>query len=79
MLCVTATPAQAITWKEFWEPFNNGSSHYHYRPSYPRYYWGPYDDEICKKTTYREEYIPGNIHRPGYVQRHRETYRVPCD
>jgi len=69
-----SSPAQAITWKEFWEPFSHGYHHYH--PTPRRHYHR--EDEICTKETYREEYIPGDIHRPGYVRRYRDRYRVPC-
>jgi|ETNvirenome_6_85_1030632.scaffolds.fasta_scaffold13245_7 hypothetical protein len=73
-LLAIATPAQAITWEEFWDPFT--SDRVYVTPSYrPRYYE---ENEYCTRYTYREEYIPGNIHRPGYVRRYRDNYRVPC-
>lgn len=83
-LFVVATPAQAITWGEFWDPFTDGGTYYRPRPRRyyePRYYtprrtYG--ETEYCTKYTYREEYVPGDIHRPGYVRRVRDSYRVPC-
>lgn len=66
-------PAQAITWKEFWKPFNNGS--YYYQPYYPRTYYVP----MCNRTVYREEYIPGDYWNSGYVRRWNETITVPCN
>ena len=32
----------------------------------------------CFKTEYREEYIPGTVESPGYVQSFHETIEVPC-
>ena len=32
----------------------------------------------CFKTEYREEYVPGNLDNPGYVQSFHETVEVPC-
>ena len=32
----------------------------------------------CFTTEYREEYIPGTLDNPGYVQSFHETYEVPC-
>ena len=32
----------------------------------------------CFKTEYREEYIPGTVDNPGYVQSFHETVEVPC-
>ena len=32
----------------------------------------------CFKTEYREEYIPGTVDNPGYVQSFHETIEVPC-
>ena len=69
-LLVISTPAQAITWGEFWEPFTGERSGY--RPRYGG------ESEYCTKYTYREEYIPGDIDRPGYVRRYRRSYRVRC-
>jgi len=62
-------PAQAITWGEFWEPFRT-ERHYHYhRPYIP----------MCDVRVYREEYIPGNRWRRGYVRTWTEWERVPCE
>jgi len=68
-----SSPAQAITWKEFWEPFR-GDHHHYYRPR--PHYRG--ESEICTKEVYKEEYVPGDIYRPGYVRRWRDSFRVPC-
>ena len=33
----------------------------------------------CYRDEYREEYVPGTKESPGYVRRHNERVRVPCD
>ena len=68
LLPFVTLPASAITWKEFWEPFDDGS--YHRSPTY----YTP----LCTRTVYREEYVPGNSYRPGYVRYWKERVRVPC-
>jgi len=66
-------PSHAITWKEFWEPFNNNP--WEGIRYYPRPIRG---NEICRKEVYREQYVPGDIYSPGYVRRWRETFEIPC-
>jgi len=68
-LVFLSTPANAITWNEFWRPFthNGHNNHYHHRPRY------------CDKVVYREQYVPRTHWRPGYVKRWTETIKVPCD
>lgn len=63
LLSFITLPASAITWNEFWEPFDG------------RVY---YKQPICTKVVYREEYIPGNRWNPGYVRHWKERVRVPC-
>ena len=58
--------AQAITWKEFWEPF-------HYERPYI------YRVPMCNRRVYHEVYVPGDYWRPGYVRRWTEIEQVPCD
>ena len=64
-----STPSKAITWKEFWKPFNNGTS---------GHYYNRYSNHECFNYVYREEYVPGNIWSHGYVRRWKERVRVPC-
>lgn len=33
----------------------------------------------CYKEVWREEYVPGNIHRRGYVRRWKDVRRIPCN
>ncbi len=61
-----SVPAQAITWREFWAPFRYERPYVYYVP-------------MCDRPVYREEYIPGDYWRPGYVRRWTEWVRVPCD
>jgi len=71
LLLLLATPAQSITWNEFWKPFNNGT--YYHRPVYH------YPQRICTKYVYRETYVPGDRWNPGYVRSWRERVQVPCN
>lgn len=67
-----ASPAQALTWKEFWDPFTEDHHHHHHHYSRPR------PERVCYRQEYREEYIPGNSHTPGYVRVYRDKVRIPC-
>ena len=40
---------------------------------------GGVEQEICYKTVYREEYVPGTRNQPGRVRSWTEQRRVPCD
>lgn len=70
ILLLFPIPSQAITWKEFWEPFNEWRP-YHY-PREIRVY------EVCRKQVYREQYFPGDLYSPGYVKKWIETIQIPC-
>jgi hypothetical protein len=67
-LVLLTSPASAITWKEFWEPFNDRGYY-----SYPvrRY-------SLCRREVYREQYIPGDRWNPGYVRRWIEVREELC-
>lgn len=69
-LVLLATPAQAVTWKEFWEPFR-GDYHYHRYQRVQR-------QVTCTKRIYREEYVPGTEWSPGYVRNWTQVVEVPC-
>ena len=70
LLVLLASPANAITWNQFWRPFNNGS---YYRS--PFYYNPP---PICTRNVYHREYVPGDGYRYGYVRTWTERVQVPC-
>lgn len=68
-LTLLSLPAQAITWREFWEPFQTEVYIYE-RPSPP---------PMCRRRVYREQYIPGNQWNPGYVRRWYDVVNQPCN
>ena len=35
--------------------------------------------QTCTRNEYREEYVPGTQHRPGYVRTWNESVEVPCN
>ena len=37
------------------------------------------EEEKCYRKEYREEYVPGNSKRPGYVRTYRKRVEVPCE
>ena len=65
-----ASPAQAVTWKEFWEPFKSDHHHHvehhhhHYRPR----------RAMCEHREYREV----RDSRGRFVDYYYETVREPC-
>lgn len=63
-LTLLSTPANAITWKEFWEPFDGHHSHnYHYH-----YYNGkPHRPSVCHKHFHFHE-------RSGIIHEHRHCH-----
>jgi hypothetical protein len=63
-----STPVQAITWREFWEPFTHNDSHHHYH----------YHHEMCTERIVREQYVPGNRWRSGFVRTWTEWITIPC-
>lgn len=68
-LLTISTPAQAITWKEFWEPFGRDEHHHHHYREY---------SPMCHERIVREEYVPGDRWRSGYVRRWVEWVYIPC-
>jgi hypothetical protein len=63
-LTLLATPANAITWKEFWEPFDGHHSHnYHYH----YYNGGPHRPSVCHKHFHSHE-------RSGIIHEHRHCH-----
>lgn len=71
LLLVLATPAQAITWKEFWEPFTREEPVRYYRRV------------ECSVIITDRIWIPGYYRGPwDYVEGHYELRdvirRVPC-
>ena len=67
LILLAAAPAQALTWNEFWEPFDGG--HYHHHRRYPA---------RCEVVVEYEQWVPGNRWRPGYLRRWSEIEYRPC-
>jgi len=40
---------------------------------------GYYEEQVCFKDVIREEYVPGNRNRRGYVVRRIDKQEVPCN
>lgn len=70
-IVLSSSSASAITWNEFWRPFVRNE--YYGSPSYQYY------QPMCRRTVYREEYVPGTSWNPGYVRTWRHSVVVPCD
>ena len=72
-----ATPAQALTWHEFWEPFDDDhvhvEHHHHYHRPRPR---------MCTKRVHKTRYIPGHYRGDVWIYGHwsvrERRKRVPC-
>ena len=65
-----ATPAKALTWKEFWEPFVEYSNHHHHDRGYHynEHYGQPTDG--CDRVDYNYYYwVPGYYNGQRYVPR----------
>ena len=65
LLALSPVPANAITWNEFWRPFTHNEHHKHH-----------HNQSYCTTTVRREQYVPGNRWRSGYIRVWYE--RVPC-
>ena len=56
-----ASPAQAVTWREFWEPFQHSHHHHHHRPKrkcFDNVYTESWDDYGHKHYYYRKVRVP---------------------
>lgn len=66
-LTLLATPANALTWKEFWEPFDGHHSHnYHYH-HYDGGHHRPHRPSVCHKHFHFHE-------RSGIIHEHRHCH-----
>ena len=36
------------------------------------------ESEVCYKNVYREEYVPGTVNNPGYVETFKDRVEIPC-
>ncbi len=82
LLLLCAAPANALTWKEFWEPFQ-GDGHYHYYDShYHRDYYRP-RRHMCEVQVTRRVWIPGRWlgqyeYVEGYWEKQTRLKWRPC-
>lgn len=67
---VNSSPASAITWGEFWEPFEVHHHHHHYDPRPVRRY--------CWTEVEVERYLPGDRWRRGRVVFETKWVERPC-
>jgi hypothetical protein len=73
-----APAAEALTWKEFWEPFVEYGNHYHYNT---HHYHSP---RCMEETIVREKiYVPGRWLSPthymeGYYEYRGRIVTQPC-
>ncbi len=64
-----SAPAEALTWKEFWQPFVEAYNNPQYTTK---------KEVTCFKRVYSEEYVQGNSSHPGYVRHYRRRIPIPC-
>ena len=69
LIFLSISPAKALTWREFWEPFIENSQNYSRIRN---------RTETCFKVIRFEEYIPGNEWHSGYVRHKREEHSIHC-
>ena len=72
---LSVQPANALTWKEFWEPFQDDHHHYHYDYGHHHHYHRP---RRCEVVVHREMWVPGNYYRSGYMRRWSELEWRRC-
>lgn len=74
---LSVQPANALTWKEFWEPFQDDHHHhYHYDHGHHGHYHRP--RRRCEVVVHREMWVPGNYYRSGYMRRWSELEWRRC-
>jgi len=66
----SASPAQAVTWGEFWEPFReeHHHNHHHHRPR----------REMCRYRMEKERWVPGDRYHRGYLTTDTVIVVKPC-
>jgi len=77
LLLLTAAPANALTWNEFWEPFDGHGQHYHY------HYKAPPRRRMCEVQVTRRVWIPGHWlghykYVEGYYEKQTRLNYRPC-
>lgn len=75
---VSATPAQAITWGEFWEPFKDDHHHHHVHREVHYYHHRPRRRRMCKYRMSYQRWQRGDRFSEGrYVWRSKTVWE-PC-
>ena len=69
LILLSIPSANALTWREFWEPFIENSQNYSRVRN---------RTETCFKVVRFEEYVPGNEWTFGYVRHRREEHSINC-
>lgn len=64
-------PASAITWNQFWRPFQGYGNPYYYH-QVNRY------TPVCTQRIYHREYVPPTHWRSGYTRTWSEVIQVSC-
>ena len=75
LLMFLATPAQAITWGEFWEPFTDD---HHVEREVHHYHHSAPPRRRCRYKVKRERYIPGDYYHEGYTTYETEIVWRAC-
>ena len=80
LLLSAAAPANALTWKEFWEPFE-GHGHHHSHHHY--YYDHPPRRRMCEVQVTRRRWVPGfwlghHEYVEGYWEKQTRLKWRPC-
>jgi hypothetical protein len=75
LLLSAAAPANALTWNEFWEPFD-GHGHHHYYEAPPR-------RRMCEVQVTKRVWIPGfwlghHQYVEGYYEKQTRLRYQPC-
>lgn len=57
-----APAAEALTWKEFWEPFVEYSNHYHHEV----YHYHDHEYHPPRRWCWEERYVKEKVYIPGH-------------
>lgn len=82
LLLLSAAPANALTWKEFWEPFDGHGHHHHHHQHY-YYNEAPPRRRMCEVQVTRRKWVPGfwlghHEYVEGYWEKQTRLKWRPC-
>lgn len=80
LLLSAAAPANALTWKEFWEPFDG---HGHYESHHYHHYYERPRRRMCEVQVTRRVWVPGRWlgryeYVEGYYEKQTRLKYKPC-